>query len=276
MRKGAAAIAVMVGLVALACGCASRRVVLRVYDAETQQPIRGALVTAHHSHIYAGDLFAPPQTQSLTDADGIAKRRVRKWRQAARISASPKGYLPYVPRLALLTLPEVRQELRRQQQQKLPSDVVELELYRQPWPTVTIVVPAGHRGAVPIRWTGRPGLSHPPGTRQFVYHFVPGEPIEMTLAPPLHLVRYTDYDACYDDGTPLRSASSMRGRETATALRSRPVSPDESVWRMAAITHDLLDLTGVVHVVGTAEQARAVGNQVRASMPQPQTQPQRS
>jgi hypothetical protein len=267
--------AVMAGLVGLACGCASKRVVVRVYDAETQQPIRGALVTARYSQIYLGDLFAPRQTQSLTDADGIARLRVRKWRQAARIAATAEGYLPHVPRLALLTLPELRQELRRQQQQKLPPDVVELELYRQPWPTVTIVVPAGYRGAVPIRWIRRPGFSHPPGERQFVYHFVPPEPIEMTLAPPLHLVRHTDYDACYDDGTALRSASSIRARETATGSRYKPVSPDEPAWRMAAITHDLTDLTGVVYAVGTAEQAREVGQQVRASMPQPQTQPRR-
>ncbi|HWP39933.1 MAG TPA: hypothetical protein VNL70_03325 [Tepidisphaeraceae bacterium] len=271
MRAGAV-VAGMIALAGLVCGCVSKRVVVRVYDAETQQPIRGALVTANYSGIYVGDLFPPRQTQSLTDADGIATLRVRKWRQAAQISASAEGYLPYVPRLALLTLPEMRRELRRQQQ-KLPPDVVELELYRQPWPTVTIVLPAGYRGAVPIHWTRRPGFSHPPGARQFVYHFVPGEPVRMTLAPPLHLVRYTDYDACYDDGTPLRSASSFRGRQNRTPPRDQPVAPEESAWRLAAITHDLHDLTGVVYVAGTAQQAKTIGDQVRASLPRPQTRP---
>jgi hypothetical protein len=255
-------------LMSLTCsgGCFSKVVRVHVFDAESEEPLAGAEVTASYGASFFPDLPPPSPPLAHTDAQGHAALRVREWRRAAMIRATVPGYLPYVDQTQLGTLQEIRDALARENAAKVPPDQVELGLYREPLPTVRIVIPDGYRGPIQIHWNRTAGYHQPSGVREFIYHFSPGQVIEMTLAPPMQFVRYTDYDAAYASGTMIEAADNLRLRYGST--RWKPPPAEAVAWRFAGVTYDFSAKThdGVVYVVGTAGDAKATGAAIGAAL----------
>jgi hypothetical protein len=120
---------------------------VQVIDAETAAPVSGARVDAY---VLTGmTLFAPKPSSVVTDGRGRAVVRVSDTVDAAGrgAAAAAPGYLR-----ALARFPESRfhrlRDRRRPAREVATSSAADLviELYREPHPSIVLVVPNGYRG----------------------------------------------------------------------------------------------------------------------------------
>jgi hypothetical protein len=241
---------------ALIGGCTTKTVTVHVRDGEYGLPIAGAQVSVSYGALSFPSFSPPKAEKEATDSNGRAVLHVKQWRQPARVTAMAPGYLFYQSESSLKTLREWRADLALEKQ-LLPPAEVDLNLYRAPLPTVKIIVPDGYRGPVRIHWTRQREPLRPLGNRVITYYLTPGQPIEMTLAPPLQFVQHTRYDAFYASGGQIPNAGSrVRGGRSQYQF----VSDDLVAWRFVAVTYDEKEHThdGVVYAVGTATDADPV------------------
>ena len=144
---------------------------IRVFDAETGEPIVGADV-----HIIPLGVFSlnTPKPQSLqTQTGGTATTRVTTY-PFQWLNAEAEGYIDYqgdVPKVSSRnTLPGFYYPKGTGDPPRLQPEI-HIPLYREGSPTITLVAPAGYRGPIKIFWSA---VEHndrrfTPGQRDFRY-----------------------------------------------------------------------------------------------------------
>jgi hypothetical protein len=140
-------------LLAVLPGCQAlhsyRPTPVQVIDADTKQPIAEAEVRI--SYPMANSLATPWESRETTGSNGIARSRAASFGSAgAMVEISAQGYMN---EQRFLTAQQV-EDLERagwfeDTHQRLPALVV--GLYKDPRPTIELVLPPGYRGMVKAR-----------------------------------------------------------------------------------------------------------------------------
>src|SRR5437762_8416454 len=164
-------------------GCYSyRTITAKVVDAETGQPISGAVVRTDYNqglwHV------APSTSRGVTGTNGTTRIRVAKDPNGIPISPEADGYLDYwgdgvYPDGRPYSTPYT--ELPR-----WPFDAVTLSLYAEPAPQVVLIVPDGYTGPIPVG-TGYGKRGNPwPGRRIFEVPWKPGRTVSLRDLPQMN------------------------------------------------------------------------------------------
>jgi len=172
--------------------CTQRMVTASVHDAETDAPIPNAqlnVVYVFKPNVFCpfGDYgWQPKAIDGRTDEHGTALLQITNWEQNDW-SASADGYLSY----RMFTDSSVR-------------GTMDIRLYREPEPKITIVLPNGYLGWFRAEWRHVP--TTPPrqiGKRDFVFRSSPAGYVCIDATPALDACRQTSQvaiSAAYEDG----------------------------------------------------------------------------
>lgn len=178
---------VMMGLMPVGCISfhSNEALDVLVLDAETGEPLPGALVEVEYSR--GGlQLNAPRNRSRQTDANGRASIVVAAGELATPLwYVSAEGYIKYY-RLASGNQ-RVPWNLVAEQHDG-SATTVKVRLYREPDPTVTLIVPDGYVGPLFIRTVEVDGyVLGAPGQRDFEYTVSDDGYVEMEVSPLLFL-----------------------------------------------------------------------------------------
>lgn len=202
MRPIVKTLGALICLAALACqsGCIAwytkAPVDLLVLDAETNEPIAGAKVGVHYAYMLM--LNVPKDPHALSDHDGRAVLSVARSRSFANVwEVTAPGFTRYTELHG-----DGPERTSAAKNARASNERRVVRLYREPDPTLTVVVPNGYRGPLLVDLRPVPGfIQDSIGQRTFT--------IEATdlgyasLDAKLLLQRYTHIDVQYADGTPL-------------------------------------------------------------------------
>jgi hypothetical protein len=168
--------------VALA-GCSSQQITVTVRDGETGQPLESGRACVANGRMDPLDFtrFGP----SCGDISGGKAHVKHVIGRSGSIAVTSPGYIP-------------------QWSEATDQGETDCQLFRLPRPTVILIVPAGYRGILKLRFdlsTDRD--AYPTGTRRFEFPLKPAAINQFAFSPVLRHVNRHDYQAVYDDGTPI-------------------------------------------------------------------------
>jgi len=193
----------------LVAGCQTlqpyRPVSVAVRDAETKLPIAGAQV-----RLSSGGVVDADQPSST---NGVALVRAAAFRDfGSDVHIQAAGYLNEERYLGLETVQHIETAGWLEKLQDRPPTLI-VELYADPRPTVTLVVPSGYRGVINVTVDVHEDAPFAPGQRTFRAD-VGSDGSATLIAPPLlkHLLP-TDFEVASVDGVLIKrnAADAERG-----------------------------------------------------------------
>jgi hypothetical protein len=176
-----------------------RPVNIQVRDAETHQPIPGARVRVGYYLLV--DPRAPKLRIGATDDEGKVTLRVAPYEGRAVLVATAPGY--FTEGMQSLDDGVIRAFDLDDEKHK---EFVIVEMYAEPAAVVELIVPAGYRGLIEVR-TQVDEAAQPIHPRLF-RATVSAEGLAVVKGPPLlRRAECVDFQAHFDDGTPLEPPS---------------------------------------------------------------------
>lgn len=197
------ALIVLVLFVPFWCGCikfySQEQYQFKVVDAEQNKPVEGAIVSV--AYIFKEPVLnAPKPAEVVTDQSGLAELKVADYK--AHLRARAEGYIP-------LRWLRFRKDSPAQHNFKIQNDSeVIVSIYKEPKPTIEIVVPDGYRGPVALEFlaSDKPAQVKA-GQRFFSYNTSPKGYVQIQHSPL--------FDSCkiiarYENGNPVPRPSRSR------------------------------------------------------------------
>jgi hypothetical protein len=175
---------------------------VRVEDAETGKPLRGAQVKASHSipniESYFFGLFPPAESRDITDLDGLARVRMTANAEGSihGVNAIAPGYLQGA---AQVSEEQLRAWTKREAKPSKGPDVT-VRLYAEPEPRLVLVIPKKYRGLIRLHEVYSEKL-FPAGKRVFDVE-VRGPGVHSVEVPVFH--HRLRREICWADGSPVR------------------------------------------------------------------------
>jgi hypothetical protein len=191
--------------IAVAPGCqafyAYRPIAVQIQDAETKQPIPGAVVHISYPLIHASQ--APYDSVGATQADGVARLRAAPTGPAGvLVEVNGKGYLIDEKTLPIATIQALKPAGWFEKVDQRPVDVA-IQLYAEPRPAVELVLPPSFRGTIKAEVQVQPDAPNPPGLRLFRYAVSPLGGVKVVGSALVGRVLPLDYQAVTAEGVRL-------------------------------------------------------------------------
>jgi hypothetical protein len=192
------AIAVVPGCQALQ---AYRPVAIKVQDAETKQPIPGAV--AYISYPLMHPSQAPFDSTGPTGSDGIVRLRAAPAGPAGvLVEVTAKGYLFEQKTLSIAAVEAIKPAGWFEKVSQRPPDLA-IEMYAEPRPSVELVLPPVFRGKITAEVHVQPDAPGTPGQRLFRYAVSPAGTVQVVGPALVDRVVPLDYQAVTSDGVRL-------------------------------------------------------------------------
>jgi hypothetical protein len=161
--------------IAMAPGCqafsAYRPIAIQIQDAETKQPIPGAVV--HISYPLVHPSQAPYDSAGATASDGVVRLQAAPTGPAGvLIEVNGKGYLLEEKTLPIATVQAIKPASWFEKVGQRPVDVA-IEIYAEPRPVVELVLPASFRGMIKVEVQVQFDAASTLGQRLFRYAVSP-------------------------------------------------------------------------------------------------------
>jgi hypothetical protein len=191
--------------IAVAPGCqvfqAYRRVAIRVQDAETKQPIAGAVVYISYPLVQASQ--APIDSTGPTASDGVVRLRAAPSGPAGvLVEVNAKGYLFEQKTLSIATVEAIKPAGWFEKVDQRPADLA-IEMYAAPRPAVELILPVAFRGTIQAEVHVQPDAPATPAQRLFRYAVSPAGTVQVIGPALVDRVVPLDYQAVTADGTRL-------------------------------------------------------------------------
>ncbi len=178
-----------------------RPMTIQARDAETGQPISGAVVHISYPLVHASQ--APYDSVDATGPDGQVHLQAAPFGPAGvLVEAKAHGYLMEQMTLPVENVQDVPRAGWFEDVNKRPATLT-IDLYAEPRPTIELVLPVSFRGVLSVEVKTDPKAPRTRGQRCFTYPVANGGNLELAGPPLLARVAALDYSARYTDGTKL-------------------------------------------------------------------------
>lgn len=178
-----------------------RPVTIVARDAETGQPISGAVVHISYPLVHATQ--APFDSVDASASDGVVYLRAAPFGPAGvMVETKALGYMPEQKTLPIETVEAIKPAGWFENVKQRPPSVT-IEMYADPRPSVELVLPNSLRGVITVDVKIDANAPRKPGQRDFTFAVPITGNAELTGPPLLERVAATDYRARYADGTRL-------------------------------------------------------------------------